>query len=246
MKRRIGFFCLLFAAALLVACSGPAEKKAKFYRKGQALYEKKDYVKAGLEFKNALQIDPKFADGWYMLGMTQLLRGDFPHAYGSFNKAAELEPDHVKAQTQLGKILVAAGKRDEAIEKAELVLKKEPRNEEAQLIKGVVYLAEKKNAKARAHLETLLDPRSLPAPGFDVYAGEEFSGCGEGPFERDRGKRGVRPPVPGVGRPVRRLGRGRGVGQAGKACDRACAGRVQLPDHPGGPALEHGTEGKGK
>jgi cytochrome c-type biogenesis protein CcmH/NrfG len=83
-------------------------------------------VKAGLEFKNTLQIDPKFPDGYYMLGMTQLMRGDLPHADGSFNKAVELEPDHLQAQIQLGKILVAAGKRDEAMEKAEHVLKKEP------------------------------------------------------------------------------------------------------------------------
>src|SRR3990172_13241028 len=98
---------LLFLGLLAVACSGPTEKKMMFFRKGQALYEKKDYVEAGLKFKNALQIDPKFADGYYMLGMTQMMRGDLLHAYGSFNEAVELEPGHLQAQTQLWKILIA-------------------------------------------------------------------------------------------------------------------------------------------
>ena len=95
MRHRIAVSCLLFAAALLVACSGPTEKKMKFFQKGQALYEKKDYVKAGLEFKNALQIAPKFADAHYMMGMSQMMRGDLPHAYGSFTKATELEPENL-------------------------------------------------------------------------------------------------------------------------------------------------------
>ena len=40
---------------------GPKEKKLKFYNKGKELYEKGDYVKAKLEIKNAIQIDPKYA-----------------------------------------------------------------------------------------------------------------------------------------------------------------------------------------
>ena len=166
MRTRLLAIGLLFLGVLAASCSGPTEKKIRFFRNGQALHEKKDYVKASLEFKKVLQIDPEFADGYYMLGMTQLMLGDFSRAWGSFNKAVDLEPDHYKAQIQLGKILVAAGKRDEAMKKAELVLKKEPGNEEAQLIKGQVHLAEKENAKARAHLENLLE-QGMKSP--DLY-----------------------------------------------------------------------------
>jgi len=64
----------------------------KFYNKGKALYEKGDFVKAELEFKNAVQIDPKFADGHYMLGMVSLRKGNIRGAYGAFSKAVELSP----------------------------------------------------------------------------------------------------------------------------------------------------------
>jgi tetratricopeptide (TPR) repeat protein len=53
----------------VLSCGGPEEKKMKFFNKGKSLYEKGDYVKASLEFKNALQIDPKFSQAYYMLGM---------------------------------------------------------------------------------------------------------------------------------------------------------------------------------
>jgi Flp pilus assembly protein TadD len=48
----------------------------KFYEKGKAFYDKADYVRAGLEFKNAIQIDPKFAEARYMLGMANLQQGN--------------------------------------------------------------------------------------------------------------------------------------------------------------------------
>jgi hypothetical protein len=51
-----------------VACGSPEEKKAKFFKKGQALYEKGDYVKARLEFMNAIQIDRKFGEATLATG----------------------------------------------------------------------------------------------------------------------------------------------------------------------------------
>ena len=59
-------------AITVTACSGPEEKAMKFFEKGKALYEGGDYIKARLEFKNTLQIDPNFARGYYMLGMVEM------------------------------------------------------------------------------------------------------------------------------------------------------------------------------
>ena len=67
-------YCVFLVILVTLSCGGPEQKKMKFYNKGKSLYEKGDYVKAQLEFKNALQIDPKFADAYYMLGMVALSR----------------------------------------------------------------------------------------------------------------------------------------------------------------------------
>ena len=122
---------ILLLLGLTANCGGPEEKKMKFFNKGKGLYEKGDFVKAELEFKNAVQIDPKFADGHYMLGMVSLKKGNIRGAYGSFSKAVELSPDHLGAQVQLGRVFLGAGQPDKAMEKAELVLKQKPTHEEA-------------------------------------------------------------------------------------------------------------------
>ena len=137
-KRFTVLVVLLFTLSLVLGCSGPEEKKMKFFNKGKALYEKGDYVKAALEFKNAVQIDPKFADGYYMLGKVAMGQRDFNRAYGSFTKAAQLNPQHWKAQVELGKLFLLARQPDQALEKAEAILKGDPRNVEAMLIKGAV------------------------------------------------------------------------------------------------------------
>ncbi|MCP4671255.1 MAG: hypothetical protein GY857_08105, partial [Desulfobacula sp.] len=60
--RRILFFVLILTLFVLVqGCSSPEDKKQAFLDKGNQLFEQKDFVKAKLEYKNAIQIDPKFA-----------------------------------------------------------------------------------------------------------------------------------------------------------------------------------------
>jgi hypothetical protein len=62
----------LFAAVSFCACSSMEDKRDKFLASGQALYQQEDYVRARLQFQNALQIDPKFAAACLWKGKTEL------------------------------------------------------------------------------------------------------------------------------------------------------------------------------
>jgi tetratricopeptide (TPR) repeat protein len=150
IARRCVLFGMVLVAvvALLSACSGPEQKKTKFFSKGKALYEKGEYVKARLEFKNAVQIDPKFAEGYHLLGMVNLKTGDMNGAYGNFSKAVSLNPKIWDAQVQLGGLLLGSGKTDEALEKADLVLKGDPKHEDAHILKGGALIAKKETDAA--------------------------------------------------------------------------------------------------
>jgi lipoprotein NlpI len=57
---------------LVAACGSPDEKKMAFFEKGKSLLEAGDVVSARLEFKNAIQIDPDFAQAYHYLGMVEL------------------------------------------------------------------------------------------------------------------------------------------------------------------------------
>ncbi len=115
MKRQLKVILLFVILTMLVAgCGGPDQKKMKFYNKGKALYEKGDYVKAKLEFKNAVQIDPNFADAYYMLGLTAFRTGNLNEAYGSLSKAVDLQPNDVKARVELARVLLQGRAYDKA------------------------------------------------------------------------------------------------------------------------------------
>jgi tetratricopeptide (TPR) repeat protein len=129
--------------SLVLACGGPEEKKAKFFGKAKELFERGDLVKARLEAKNALQIDPKFAEGYRLLGQIEMQAGDFKAAYGAFGKAVELKPELLAAQIELGKLMLMSGAADKAMEKAETVLAQEPAHPEALMLKGSALLAQR-------------------------------------------------------------------------------------------------------
>lgn len=97
---------VLVISLIVAGCGGPDQKKLKFYNKGKVLYEKGDYVKARLEFKNAAQIDPKYSDAYYMLGLTALKQGNLREAYGSLSKAVDLAPSNTKARIELAGVLL--------------------------------------------------------------------------------------------------------------------------------------------
>jgi tetratricopeptide (TPR) repeat protein len=142
-------------AVIIAGCSSPEERKLKFYHKGTILFEKGDYVKAALEFKNTIQIDPKFSDGYYMLGMTALRKGDLRQAYAVLSKAVMLNPDHSKARIELGKIHLTAGEQDKAGQQADLVLQNEPDNDDALTLKAAVLLVADRLPESKAILEGL-------------------------------------------------------------------------------------------
>ena len=77
---------LVLVITLMVGCSGPEEKKLKFLNKGKELYEKGKYTEAKLEFKNAIQIDSKYAEAHYMLGIAEMKTGNPRPAYVLFQK----------------------------------------------------------------------------------------------------------------------------------------------------------------
>ena len=66
-RHRFLFTLALTILALSMAmsgCGGPEEKKQKFFARGQALYAEDDFVKARLEFKNALHLFPPAPSRW--------------------------------------------------------------------------------------------------------------------------------------------------------------------------------------
>ncbi len=70
------------ALALLTSCSAdPNKQKFKYLRSGEAYFEKGKYQEAVIEYRNALEIDPRLAVAHYQLGRTYLALKNPDSAY---------------------------------------------------------------------------------------------------------------------------------------------------------------------
>ena len=70
----IAILCaLLVCCSLFLGCSSKDAKKEEHFKKGMTYFEHKDMKSATIEFRNAIQIDPKFAKARYRLGLTYLI-----------------------------------------------------------------------------------------------------------------------------------------------------------------------------
>ena len=156
-RNRLLVLCVVLFIAFAFGCGGPEEKKLKFLNKGKELYEKGKYTEAKLEFKNAIQIDPKYVEAYYMLGMAEMKTGNLAARLRGFHRRRwSWTRSILKAHVELGRLYLGARMLDKAQEEIDIVLKEEPKNEEARLLQGAVYLMKQEYAKAKSLLEGLL------------------------------------------------------------------------------------------
>lgn len=130
---------------------------------GKKRLQNRDYARAGLEFRNALQIAPADAEAYYQLGLTYLGAGNRSLAASCFRKAAELNPKHAGAQLNLANLLASAN--DPAVvadaeKRAQAVATENPNDVGALNTLAMTELRLGKTEDAEAHLEQAL--RQLP------------------------------------------------------------------------------------
>jgi thioredoxin-like negative regulator of GroEL len=86
----------------------------KAFDKGSQAESKGHYDAAADFFRQAVGIDPEFADAFNELGATQAKQGDFAHAAESFQKAIDAVPDHALALSNLSIVLAKMRRFEEA------------------------------------------------------------------------------------------------------------------------------------
>jgi tetratricopeptide (TPR) repeat protein len=145
----------LFACGL-IGCSGFETKKTKYFEKGKYLYKKGDYIHARKELKNAILIDPKFAIGYYHLGLVELKTSEYKNAMTCFKNAAKLDPHLLEAELELGRLYLIGGATEKALKQTESVLLKDKGNAQALQLKVAVLLQKEELTAAESLLNELL------------------------------------------------------------------------------------------
>jgi tetratricopeptide (TPR) repeat protein len=157
---------MVFAAVWsLAGCArSPQDKEARFLKDGKAQFEKKDYTRAILQFKNAIQVMPKDPEPYYRLGLASLGASDLKSAVMCFRKAVELNPKHADAQLMLAQIMSTSSNQEvlqDAAKRAQDVLIGAPDSLQALNTLATTELRLGRPDDAEKHLQEAL--RKAPA-----------------------------------------------------------------------------------
>jgi Tfp pilus assembly protein PilF len=122
---------------VLAACSrDPAKQKAAFLASGEKYAKAGKYQEAVIQFSNAIEIDPRFAEAHHQLARVYIKLKAPQQAYREFSTTVELDPGNADAQLQLATLLISVHKYDDAQKAAEMVIAADPRNAPAHTVLG--------------------------------------------------------------------------------------------------------------
>ena len=157
-------------AVVLTACGGAEERKAKYLEKGKVYLAEKNYEKARIEFKNVLQIDPKFADAYYYMGQIEEQNRDLQKAAGNYHQVLQLDAEYINAKVKLARIYTIVG-TDEYIGNAKNLLQevfaKQPDHAEAILVDATI---DSRSGNKDQAIEKILKVIEKSATQVDAYS----------------------------------------------------------------------------
>lgn len=116
-------------------------------------------------FRAQIQVNPKDAESYFMLGMNLLEKGDTAQARTAFEKAQALGPLDLVPTYALVELDLLAKDSDAALKRVQSQVEAQPKSSGAQFLLGKVYVAKKDWPEAEAALlkSLSLDPNSVVA-----------------------------------------------------------------------------------
>ena len=166
---------LCLAVIGLSACDTPEEKVQAHYESGLELLEDKNYVKAGLEFRNALQINGTFVPALYSLTVVEEQLGNWEKVGGLLSKVLDLDAKHVAANYRFGRLMLLGGRLDKALEFSDTAMNLDANDPGSLALRAaVLYKLEDKPGAVKAALAALeLEPGNVDA--ISVMAAERIA-----------------------------------------------------------------------
>lgn len=186
------FFVLSALAISGVAWIGcarnPTQQRDSYFQRGRKYFQQNKYADAAIEFQNAVKIDPRFAQGYYYLGLADKMRNDLQSAFQDFSKEMEVDPTQTPGAIELGNLYLTGNQPTQAKNIANAILAREPHNFSALLLLAQSDLGEKNYAQARKELDELRAMRPDDAPiylaiGIAQLGGGDYTGA-ESSFRR--------------------------------------------------------------
>ncbi|HEX4486353.1 MAG TPA: tetratricopeptide repeat protein [Terriglobales bacterium] len=134
---------LFLLLALVAACSrDPNVRKQKYFASGKEYFERGDFRSAAIQFSNAAQIDPQFAEAHYQLARAYLNQKQWTPAFLELGRSVELQPDNYAAHADMATLLIASEQLNVAAEHTKLLLEKQPNDPQSHIVQAKLLSAQ--------------------------------------------------------------------------------------------------------
>ena len=141
---------LLVAALVLCGCGNAHVRFQDHLQRAQRFLAQGNLPDAGVELRNALQIEPKSPAALYDLGRVLEEQGNFRQAAGLFQSAIDAQPDNTPARVDLGMIYCIAGAPRQALATISPALGKHPDDAGLLTVRAAAERGLKENGAAMA------------------------------------------------------------------------------------------------
>ena len=161
--------CVCLGATLLAlaGCGSREERAQAYYENGMSYLEKKDYAKARIEFRNALQRKADLLPAWQALAQIDEQEQNLPALAGTLRRITELAPDDLAAITKLARIYLLGGANalDQALKLANRAGEIDPKNADVLALKAaILFKLKDTDGASRAAQDALaIDPGNVGA-----------------------------------------------------------------------------------
>ena len=169
LRRILAIFVMALAMSMAYSCRrAPQQSYAGMMEGGRRYLDSKDYVKAIIQFKNAVRAEPRNAEGYYRLGLACVATGNMLEAVPALVKAAEIDPKHAGAQLKLAELLAGSSDKnllEESRKRVQAILSVKPHDSDALTAMALSESRLGETSNAEQHLlEALREaPSSLKA-----------------------------------------------------------------------------------
>ncbi|EMR14369.1 TPR repeat protein [Methylophaga lonarensis MPL] len=143
-------------ALAMVGCGSAEDSAANFVESGNTFLEDGNVERARVQYRNALQIDPRLAEPYYRLALIDEKSQNWRGMYANLSTAEALNPEYTEVLIKLGQMYLLSNVFDEAMKRAEQVLALEPDNIEGLALMATIYIRQENFGSASVELDKAL------------------------------------------------------------------------------------------
>jgi tetratricopeptide (TPR) repeat protein len=156
---------LLLAGFLLAGCGSPEDRAQSYYQRGMTYLAQQDYAKAGIEFRNALQLKKDLVGAWRGLAQIEEHNKNWQGFASVLRTVIELDSKDVESRLKLARIMLVGQQFDQALDLVNDADAIDSRNADVIASRAAILLRlnDPTGAKREAQAALELDPANSVA-----------------------------------------------------------------------------------